>query len=115
MGTTFYLQVVELQHDQTHPIIWARPFFTLSEKWTALSLQFKKLRQEAPANYLLCNNGAHSTISKYDGDRNFIRPEQLASLDYEKCTGGLVDILKTISRWSGEQYALVVGFDDEQN
>ena len=113
MGTTFTLQVVELVPDQTAPIMWAYPFFDLSRKWAELSIQLKRLRQEAPTNYLLSLDGAHQTIRKHSGDRNFIRPEQLASLDYGKSTDGLVDILKTISKWSGEQYALIVGFDDE--
>lgn len=96
MGITFTLRVFELVPDQETPTLHAYPFFTLSEKWTGLSLQLKKLRQEA----------IHS---------GRIRPEQLVSLDYERCTDGLVDILKTISKWSGEQYALMVEFDDEHD
>jgi hypothetical protein len=95
MGITFTLEVFELIPDQETSTVHSHPFFSLSEKWTGMSRQLKKLRGEAP--------------------RGRIRPEQLASLDYEGCTGGLVDILKTISKWSGEQYALSVGFDDEHD
>lgn len=95
MGITFTLQVFKLVPDQETPTIHSYPFFTLSEKWTGMSHQLKRLRQEALYGH--------------------IRPEQLASLDYERCTDGLVDILKTISKWSGEQYALIVGFDDEHD
>ncbi len=115
MGINFSIQVVSLVDDQESPIVWAYPFFDLYEKWTSLARQLKELRQEAPTHYQWSRNGSHQPIRKYVGDRNLIRPEQLANLDFGGASNAFIDILRTIARWSGEEYALIVGFDDEQN
>ncbi len=115
MGINITIQVVELIHDQDGPTVWAHPFFSLQEKWTSLARQLKELRQEAPAHYQWNRDGRYQAVREFAGDRNLIRPEQLATLDFEGSNNALVDILRTIVRWSGEQYALIVGFDDEQN